>query len=213
MDSKAKAKAKATITRSYEEFEPLANWVREETNTLEVQLPGYKKEQLRVQLDNIGNLKISGERPLEEENKWSRFHLNFHIAKNHGLSQIQAKFVGGVLFIILPKKTDTVPTKPRPTQEDVSPQVQETALDHSKSKETSTDQVLTEPAEKISGPMKSAVNDIASKAEDFKYGFKGLGTTRLNKPRRVVVIAVAVVAVVVAIGVLTAYKLRWENGN
>ncbi|OVA06850.1 Alpha crystallin/Hsp20 domain [Macleaya cordata] len=113
MDSKASTAT--TLERSYEDFQPLAHWVREEDNTIEIHLHDFKKEQLRVQFDNAGNMKISGERPLDG-NKWRRFFVDFRIPKNIFVQAIQAKFVNGVLYVKLPKSiTRTVIKQDQPT--------------------------------------------------------------------------------------------------
>ncbi|KAJ4979511.1 hypothetical protein NE237_010291 [Protea cynaroides] len=98
MDSKAQA------IRSYEDFLPSSSWVRQEgQDTVMLSLPGFKKDQLRIQMDNQGNLKISGERLLEG-NRWSRFQKDFHIPENFDTNAVQAKLVSGFLSVIVPKK-------------------------------------------------------------------------------------------------------------
>ncbi|KAI3915593.1 hypothetical protein MKX01_015418 [Papaver californicum] len=74
---------------SYEDFYPVAHWIKKEDNTLELHLHDFKKEQLRIQFSKPGNMKISGERPLVENN-WSRFTMDFRIPKNISVQAIQA---------------------------------------------------------------------------------------------------------------------------
>ncbi|KAL1822460.1 hypothetical protein ACET3Z_009238 [Daucus carota] len=100
MDSKFAAK--------YDEFEPLCNWQREEgRDTLVLHLPEFKKEQLKVQLSNLRVLKISGERPLSAV-KQSRFYKEVKVAKECNANDIRAKFVNGLLYVVMPKTIPVV---------------------------------------------------------------------------------------------------------
>ncbi|KAL3850232.1 hypothetical protein ACJIZ3_012114 [Penstemon smallii] len=84
-------------------FEPRYDLIQEEEcNTLLVYLPGFSKEQLRVQLDKAGFLKISGKRPLLD-NKWSSFEKDFPVSSNCDTKMISAKFEGGILYVRQPK--------------------------------------------------------------------------------------------------------------
>ena len=51
---------------------------------------GFKKEHLRVQIDNYGRLRISGERPLEG-GQWSRFRKEFQVPEGCDASGIRAR--------------------------------------------------------------------------------------------------------------------------
>ncbi|KAK4339183.1 hypothetical protein RND71_040645 [Anisodus tanguticus] len=84
MDSKGAAVA--TPTQVYEDFVPSSKLVQEQhSDTLHLILPGFKKEQMRVQLTKTGILKISGQRPIGQ-NKWQ-----------------SAKFENGILHVKQPK--------------------------------------------------------------------------------------------------------------
>ncbi|XP_057763112.1 inactive protein RESTRICTED TEV MOVEMENT 2-like [Arachis stenosperma] len=100
--------AGATINGSYEEFEPCCRWIREEKHvTVEIDLKGFKKEQLKVQTNNKGLLTIFGERPLDSSNnKWSRFHKEIRLPKDTNVNEISAKLSHGVLSIVMPKKVE-----------------------------------------------------------------------------------------------------------
>ncbi|KAI3980360.1 hypothetical protein MKX01_003899 [Papaver californicum] len=128
-----KASGSAITGRSFEDFYPVAHWVKEEDNTLELHLHDFKKEQLRIQFSKPGNMKISGERPLVENN-WSRFTMDFRIPKNIFVQAIQAKFVNGVLYVKLPKtitknviRQDVTPIN-KQAQEEAHPTARTTTL-------------------------------------------------------------------------------------
>ncbi|KAI3680485.1 hypothetical protein L6452_35256 [Arctium lappa] len=123
--------SKGVPPRVYQDFEPSMEWVYEDdSDTLLVYLPGFAKEQLRVQL-RARNLIISGERKLQQ-NTWSRFRVEFPVSVNCDLNKISAKFEGNILFVrqakvITPavKPEDgkppvvaaPVPTPPKPVDE------------------------------------------------------------------------------------------------
>ncbi|XP_021720617.1 inactive protein RESTRICTED TEV MOVEMENT 2-like [Chenopodium quinoa] len=92
-----------TSERKYEDFEPVSDLLSEkECDTLLLYLPGFRKEQLKVQLTTSRILKISGERPIGD-NKWKRFHKEFNVPSNIDMKDMTAKFEGGILYIRQPK--------------------------------------------------------------------------------------------------------------
>ncbi|XP_039034270.1 uncharacterized protein LOC120170405 [Hibiscus syriacus] len=87
----------------FEEFEVPTEWVRQVADdTLIAYLPGFKKEQLKVQVTTGGNMRISGERPIGVD-KISRFFKEFSIPSNCDQSKIRANFNGGMLHVKFPK--------------------------------------------------------------------------------------------------------------
>ncbi|KAI3988514.1 hypothetical protein MKX01_026328 [Papaver californicum] len=99
--------------RVYEDFQPLFSFIHEDnSDTLTLTLPGYRKEQIKVQIDSFGTLKITGERPLGVSKKWSRFRKDFRTPANCKTGEIRAKFENEVLNIIMPKTTTSQPPKP-----------------------------------------------------------------------------------------------------
>ncbi|MED6183280.1 hypothetical protein PIB30_036466 [Stylosanthes scabra] len=94
------------MEKSYEEFEPSCRWVREEKHvTVEIDLKGFKKEQIKVQTNNKGLLSVSGERLLDSSNnKWSRFRKEIRLPKDTNEDEISAKLSHGVLSVVMPKK-------------------------------------------------------------------------------------------------------------
>ncbi|EEF46517.1 inactive protein RESTRICTED TEV MOVEMENT 2 [Ricinus communis] len=102
----------AKLARNYQAFEPATEWVRDtEYDTLLIYLPGFKKEQLKVQVTSNPNLRIFGERSLGD-NKWSRFSKEFRIPSSYDTNKISANFEGGILKIKHPKITKPA-TKPQ----------------------------------------------------------------------------------------------------
>ncbi|OAY52074.1 serine-aspartate repeat-containing protein I [Manihot esculenta] len=159
----------AAAERVYEDFEPSMDWLREPgADTLRVYVPGFKKEQMKVQVTSSGNLRISGERPLADGNKWCRFRKEIPIPSIYDHNAIGAKFEKGLLFIRHPKiiipdnkpqdqmiNPSTEPPKPSPREAPKPPQEkpQPPAADPPKLKKQPSDVSKptkpTEPAEKI----------------------------------------------------------------
>ncbi|KAK9727102.1 hypothetical protein RND81_05G257900 [Saponaria officinalis] len=87
----------------FEDYDPPTDLVTEDaSDTLLIYLPGFKKEQLKVQLTVSKMLKISGQRPLGG-NKYRRFQKEFRVPPNCDTKEISAKFEGGILYIRQPK--------------------------------------------------------------------------------------------------------------
>ncbi|CAI0452392.1 unnamed protein product [Linum tenue] len=95
---------RAAAQRSYEDFEPATEWKREPSaDTLLVHLPGFRKEQMKVQVTSARQLRIVGERPLGNNNKWSRFKKEIPIGSNYDTNEINARFDKGILYVKHPK--------------------------------------------------------------------------------------------------------------
>ena len=91
--------------------------VRETDNSyeLDIDLPGFKKDEIKVELDN-GYLSISAAKGLDkdEEKKDGKYirreryagamNRTFYVGDNLTQQDIQAKFEDGILKIIVPKK-------------------------------------------------------------------------------------------------------------
>ena len=87
---------------------------------LKVDLPGFKKEQIELRLQN-GYLTISAAKGLEEEDKDKKGRLlhqerytgsmsrSFYIGENIREEDVKARFEDGVLTLDFPKETQTLP--------------------------------------------------------------------------------------------------------
>jgi hypothetical protein len=85
-------------------------------------LAGFKREEIRVLVDNHGHLRTRGERPVTGT-RWSRFQKDFKLPDNCNADGIRAKFESETLTITLPKKSPStqvpvpVPGPPPPRTE------------------------------------------------------------------------------------------------
>ncbi|XP_059646492.1 inactive protein RESTRICTED TEV MOVEMENT 2-like isoform X2 [Cornus florida] len=110
---------------SYDDFEPFCTWRREEE---------FKRDELKVQISNHGFLKISGERPTGAM-KRSRFYREFKIPTDCNSNEIHAKFMGGILYISMPKYATSVTKEAQPAK-----------VNQDSKPKTSQDQVTNKPA-------------------------------------------------------------------
>lgn len=110
------AAASARRTRSgihpvYEDFKPTSEWKHEDgADIILYHLPGFAKEQIRIIAESKGILRVRGER-LVTSNRWSRFQEEVVVPKDCNMSEIRAKFEGGILRIMMPKKAITTDKK------------------------------------------------------------------------------------------------------
>ncbi|KAG6678276.1 hypothetical protein I3842_14G071900, partial [Carya illinoinensis] len=114
----------ANVPRSVCETAALANFRIDWKETPKAQvfhadLPGLKKEEVKVEVEDGRILQISGERSKEQEeknNKWHRierssgkFLCRFRLPKNAKMDQVKASMENWVLSVIVPKKEEKKP--------------------------------------------------------------------------------------------------------
>ncbi|GMN45694.1 hypothetical protein TIFTF001_014882 [Ficus carica] len=97
-----------------EEIVPSYDWSEDSKgHYLLVDLPGFKKNQVKIQIFSSGVIKVNGERPVNE-NKYVRFEQNFEVPKNSNSDGITAKFDGEILYITVPKHVVEEKKEPEP---------------------------------------------------------------------------------------------------
>ncbi|KAJ6410036.1 hypothetical protein OIU84_009518 [Salix udensis] len=85
-----------------------------EAHVFKADLPGLKKEEVRVEIEDDRVLQISGERSVEKEDKndtWhhversgGRFLRRFRLPANAKMDQVKASMENGVLTVTVPKE-------------------------------------------------------------------------------------------------------------
>ena len=85
-----------------------------EAHVFKADLPGIKKEEVKVEVEGDRILQISGERNVEKEDKndtWHRverssgkFTRRFRLPENSKMDQVKASMENGVLTITIPKE-------------------------------------------------------------------------------------------------------------
>ncbi|CAK8563142.1 unnamed protein product [Lathyrus sativus] len=87
-----------------EETVPNSGWTEDSTSHyLLVDLPEFKKEDVKLQVDSSGRIVVKGERQASEQ-KRVRFHLSFPAPTDSEVDKIAGKFDGGILYVTLPKQ-------------------------------------------------------------------------------------------------------------
>ncbi|XP_062168204.1 inactive protein RESTRICTED TEV MOVEMENT 2 [Alnus glutinosa] len=166
-------------------FEPFCRWRAEEgRDILEVHLPGFKREQLRVRINIRGGLIIFG----DCTNPLSSFHKQVEIPKDCNADAIRAKFVSEILYITMPKKFPRS-SAGKPKQENSQSKVEE----DSRVKES------------------SAGEKTKTSSARLKYWFES-AVSRLGISRRMA-IAVVVLMIVVATYVTLKCRKVWPCPN
>ncbi|KAJ0567020.1 putative small heat shock protein HSP20 [Helianthus annuus] len=85
-----------------------------EAHVFKADLPGLKKEEVKVELQEDKILQISGERSREKEEKndrwhrversWGKFLRRFRLPENAKVDEVKAQMENGVLTVTVPKK-------------------------------------------------------------------------------------------------------------
>ncbi|CAH8280262.1 unnamed protein product [Arabidopsis lyrata] len=90
-----------------------------EAHVFKADLPGLKKEEVKVEVEDKNVLLISGERSKENEeknDKWHRverasgkFMRRFRLPENAKMEEVKAKMENGVLTVVVPKAPEKKP--------------------------------------------------------------------------------------------------------
>ncbi|KAF5476950.1 hypothetical protein F2P56_003637 [Juglans regia] len=87
-----------------EQIVPSSGWTEDpSTHYLLVNLPGFKKDELKLQVTGSGDLMISGERKVDEE-KIVYFEQTFEVPKNTDMDKTTGKFSAEILYVTIPKQ-------------------------------------------------------------------------------------------------------------
>ncbi|KAI4374547.1 hypothetical protein MLD38_012529 [Melastoma candidum] len=95
-------------SRNVEEIKISAGWVEDQNNHyLLVDLPGFKKEEVKIETDRVDEVTVSGERQ-ERENKFLYFERKFKVPENSDIGNTSGMLEDGILTVTVPKRV--VPT-------------------------------------------------------------------------------------------------------
>ncbi|XP_021285693.1 18.2 kDa class I heat shock protein-like [Herrania umbratica] len=93
-----------SANRIAEKFVPTSDWTQDaKGNYLFVDLPGFKKEELRLELTSTGHINISGERAVDE-NKSIYFVETLALPENSDTDNISGNFDGDFLHVTVPRR-------------------------------------------------------------------------------------------------------------
>ncbi|KAJ8763207.1 hypothetical protein K2173_025592 [Erythroxylum novogranatense] len=135
------------VNPGYEEFEPFCKWQRgEEQDIIGLHLHGFKRDQVRVQLTNLGIIVVSGERLLDE-GRGSRFRKEIRVSKDCKTNEIHAHMTNSILYVVMPKRAPSVlpSTQDQPTVLSQSSQEKEVAKPRTEDHNNVADHTATKP--------------------------------------------------------------------
>ncbi|QHN86825.1 hypothetical protein HN51_041130 [Arachis hypogaea] len=151
-----------TTNRVYEDFDPVCKLrIDEARDTIELHLPGFKREQIRIQINHLRMMIISGERPLLDGTKWKRFKKEIKLPPFCNEDAIHGSFMQNILTVVMPKK---IPQSYREEEEE-----EEFDPAMKKKKEKGKEKVTFEEEDKVS--------EATSKAED-SYDINNFSDTK-----------------------------------
>ncbi|XP_027368828.1 22.0 kDa heat shock protein-like [Abrus precatorius] len=86
-----------------EEIVPNSGWTEDSAgHYLLVDLPDFRKEEVKLQVDSYGRILVRGERQ-ENERKRVHFRLTFPVPVDSDVDKIAGRFDGGILYVTVPK--------------------------------------------------------------------------------------------------------------
>uniref|UniRef100_M8BVM6 Uncharacterized protein n=1 Tax=Aegilops tauschii TaxID=37682 RepID=M8BVM6_AEGTA len=109
-------------SRAVAEVDRRSEWLHgDDFDTLIVDVSGFTRDQLKVQVEPSGSLKISGERALKGGAHWCHFLKRFDLSGVFDAAAIKVQLDKGVLYIQVPRSTDD-------SQEDAPREEEDTGL-------------------------------------------------------------------------------------
>ncbi|KAK4568333.1 hypothetical protein RGQ29_003921 [Quercus rubra] len=87
-----------------EEFVPYSGWTEDVNGRyLLIDLPGFKKEEVKLNIDGLGNITATGQRQVNED-KMVYFDQSFKLPENSDDDKISGRFDGEILYVTVPKR-------------------------------------------------------------------------------------------------------------
>uniref|UniRef100_A0A7N0U7H7 SHSP domain-containing protein n=1 Tax=Kalanchoe fedtschenkoi TaxID=63787 RepID=A0A7N0U7H7_KALFE len=198
----------AAVFTQPEEFEPKCEWVHEDVcDTLLAHVPGYKKENLKVQVTTSGNLRVLGERKINDKRS-VRFLKEFSLPEGCDMDGITAKFEEEVLQVRLAKKASAPAMhKEEAKQETKHSAAPEDEKPHDKSDSKTQERVEAGAKKSIKEAESSKQNEksegLADVAKDDKHAteqkYQKMHPRNLM-PKKTTLLAVLILVVAVALG-------------
>ncbi|KAL0920886.1 hypothetical protein M5K25_007901 [Dendrobium thyrsiflorum] len=88
-------------------FQPSFEWLQDPCNyILQIQLPGFKKDDIKVQIDSTGKLTVRG-----TMQKPASFEQSYSIPTGSNVDKISGKYENNYLILTIPKSATVEPEK------------------------------------------------------------------------------------------------------
>ncbi|XP_049366820.1 17.5 kDa class I heat shock protein-like [Solanum verrucosum] len=93
-----------SVNSVYEDIEPSSSWIEDTQNHyLLIDLPGFKREEVKLEVDIFGNIMVSGERKVREH-KFIRFQKSTKAPEKSKSEDTSVRLEDGILYVIIPKE-------------------------------------------------------------------------------------------------------------
>ncbi|KAG5618207.1 hypothetical protein H5410_018031 [Solanum commersonii] len=93
-----------SVNSVYEDIEPSSSWIEDTQNHyLLIDLSGFKREEVKLQVDIFGNIMVSGERKVREC-KFIRFQKSTKAPEKSKSEDTSVRLEDGILYVIIPKE-------------------------------------------------------------------------------------------------------------
>lgn len=116
----------------------------------------FRREQIRIQINHLGFLMISGERPLDGT-RWKRFKKEFEIPKYCNQDAIHGNFTQNILSVVMPKKIDLIPQEEEQDDREI-PELEE---------DYEEEQEIKKPFRKVKFSEGRGTTEKTTKVEDY----------------------------------------------
>ncbi|CAI8586594.1 unnamed protein product [Vicia faba] len=145
--------------RVYEDFEPSHEWDKY-NGRFTVTLPGFRRDQMKVQVTSKPALRLMGERPVYL-NRWRRFKLEFPVPSDYDTDSVTATFEGGKLTVKFAKLTKPEEPEDNTTAKEPSQKVDEQkgpqeGTAKAKEEKKETNETTTNPPEEALGSKETS---------------------------------------------------------
>ncbi|KAK2663968.1 hypothetical protein Ddye_002554 [Dipteronia dyeriana] len=86
------------------DFVPSSGWTEDSNgHYLLVDLPDFKKEEVKLQVDTSGHVTVNGERLTSDNRYILRFQKTLALPQDSDINRILGKFEGGILYVTVPR--------------------------------------------------------------------------------------------------------------
>ncbi|KAL8464981.1 hypothetical protein ACS0TY_034456 [Phlomoides rotata] len=144
----------------FEYMMPSSCWAEnDDSHTLMIDLPGFKKEEVRIRADdNYENIIVSGERQTNDINKIIHFEQSFKVPHTCNIEDTSGILEDDIFYVTLPKRRQS-------TQEQKIPQVQSLIQkdDDTRNKEVASQEDEREVGHTVSADDPSSNNSLLDK--------------------------------------------------
>ncbi|CAL0322806.1 unnamed protein product [Lupinus luteus] len=90
--------------QSYEDFDPVCKWRKEDgCDTIILHLPGFRREHVRIQINHLGFMVLSGEVPMGGARR-RRFKKEVELPTHCNVDAVHANFSPSILSVVMPNK-------------------------------------------------------------------------------------------------------------